>query len=135
MFRQIHTKIIPQRELIDLLYRIRYNINIKEIRQYTKQNGKSPYDESIKKFDKSIRTRIEIRLARVQHGNYGDVKQLSNNLFELRCQFGNGVRIYFTEIENTIIILLCAGDKSTQTKDIEKAKEYLNDLFERGTYE
>ena len=108
---------------------------MKEIRQYIKQNGKSPYDESIKKFDKSIRTRVEIRLARVQHGNYGDVKQLSSNLFELRCQFGNGVRIYFTEIDNTIIILLCAGDKSTQTKDIEKTKEYLNDLFERGTYE
>ncbi len=108
---------------------------MKEIRQYVKQNGKSPYAESIKKFDKSVRTRIEMRLARVKHGNYGNVKQLSNNLYELKCTFGNGVRIYFTEVENIIIVLLCVGDKSTQAKDIQNAKEYINDLFERGTYE
>ncbi len=108
---------------------------MKELRQYIKSNGKSPYSESIKKFDKSIRTRIEMRLIRVQNGNYGDVKKLTENLLELRCTFGNGVRVYFTEINNTIIVLLCAGDKSTQSKDISNAKSYINDLIERGKHE
>jgi putative addiction module killer protein len=50
----------------------------------------------------------------------------------LRLKFGAGYRIYYTEIDNIIIILLCGGDKSTQVKDIEKAKEYLQDLKERN---
>lgn len=109
-----------------------YCIEYDTISQYIKSNGKSPYYESVNKFDKSIRTRIEMRIARVQHGNYGDVKKLTEDLSELRCTFGNGVRIYFTEMNNTIIILLCAGDKSTQSKDISNAQMYIKDLIERG---
>ena len=75
--------------------------------------------------------RIKKRLERVEEGNYGDYKPLDKDISELRFKFGSGYRIYFTEANNVIIILLCAGDKSTQTDDIKKAKKYLNDLIER----
>lgn len=113
------------------MYRIRYNVNMKIIRQYTLANGKSPFAISMKKFDKAIRARIEMRLKRIENGNYGDVKRLDEYLYELRCKFGNGIRIYFYEIDNTIILLLCAGDKASQSKDIENAKLYIKDFIER----
>ena len=53
-------------------------------------------------------------------GNYGDYKSVGDGVLELR--FNQGFRIYFTEVDNVIILLLCGGDKSTQQKDIEKAK-------------
>jgi putative addiction module killer protein len=45
-------------------------------------------------------------------------------MFELRLHFGAGYRIYFGEVDDTIVLLLSAGDKSSQTRDIERAKDY-----------
>lgn len=50
---------------------------------------------------------------------------ITSNLFELRLQFGKGYRIYYTIENNVIVLLLNAGDKSKQQKDIEVAKTYL----------
>ena len=84
------------------------------------------------KLDKTSQARIEKRLERVEEGNYGDFKKLNDNLSELRFTFGGGYRIYFTEINDIIIILLCAGNKNSQSDDIKKAKKYLDDLIERN---
>lgn len=65
------------------------------------------------------------RLSRLQGGFYGDFKAIDNEIKELRFKFGSGYRVYFHETNNTIILLLNGGDKSKQTKDIDKAKEYL----------
>lgn len=104
---------------------------MKEILTYKTSSGKCPFDEWFCKLDKSTQARIEKRLERVEEGNYGDYKVLDKDISELRFKFGSGYRIYFAEANNVIIILLCAGDKSTQTDDIKKAKKYLNDLIER----
>lgn len=108
-----------------------YNINIKQIIFYKTQDDKCPYYIWFNKLDKSIKARILTRLEKLEEGHYGDFKKLSNDLYELRCKFGSGYRIYFSEVENIIIIILCAGDKSTQSKDIEKAKLYIKDYKER----
>lgn len=80
--------------------------------------------------DKSIRIKITSRLVRLTEDNYGEHKKLDSNISELKLNFGSGYRIYYTEKDNIIIILLCAGDKKTQSKDIEKAKELYKDLME-----
>ena len=54
--------------------------------------------------------------------NLGDYKSLSDGIFELRINSGPGYRIYFSKRGNTLILLLIGGDKSTQSRDIEKAK-------------
>lgn len=89
-------------------------------------DGKCPFEEWLNSL-KDIRTRYRVneRLKRIKFGNYGDCKKIDKELSELRLMFGSGYRIYFSEIGNTLVILLSGGDKSTQSKDIKKAKEYL----------
>lgn len=100
---------------------------MKEIIFYTTRNNKSPVEDWLKKLDKSIKLKVESRLIRLTEYNYGEHKKLDNNISELKFNFGSGYRIYYTEKNDIIIILLCAGDKKTQSKDIQKAKEYYED--------
>ena len=72
---------------------------------------------------------IRKRLNRVRLGNLGDAKAVGNGVFELRIDFGPGYRVYFGEQKGAIVVLLCGGDKSTQQKDIQVAKEYWSDFL------
>jgi len=74
---------------------------------------------------KDIKGKVSIirRVKRIQLGNFGDHKSLGNNVNELRITTGPGYRVYYTQKGNNIILLLIGGDKSTQNKDITKAKE------------
>lgn len=88
-------------------------------------NGKAPVLSWLESLDSNFRKRVIQRILRLEDGNFGDCKKLTNEISELRCNFGKGYRIYYTEIENTIILLINGGDKSTQVKDINKANEML----------
>ena len=99
---------------------------MKEIRFYQHTNNKVPVVEWLKSLDKPFRIRIQDRLTRIeQDGNFGDFKKLDIDISELRFNFGSGYRIYYTEIDNIVVLLLNAGAKKVQSKDILKAKEYL----------
>lgn len=67
---------------------------------------------------------------RVEQGNFGDYESVGDDVCELRFFFGSGYRIYFGEVGNTIVLLLCGGDKSSQKKDVKKAKEYWKEYQE-----
>ena len=103
----------------------------REIRTYITENGQSPFEQWLESFrDIRAKARIDNRLRRVRLGNLGDYKSLGAGVYELRIDYGPGYRIYFGQIGSTIIILLCGGDKSSQTQDIRKAKDYWAD-YER----
>lgn len=100
---------------------------MKEIIAFELDNGKIPFEEWLNELDNSLKRRISQRLIKFEEEDYyGDFKIIDNEIKELRFKFGSGYRIYFHETDNVIILLLCGGDKSTQRKDIQKAKEYLN---------
>ena len=80
--------------------------------------------------DKRAKARIDIRIKRVLMGNFGDAEPVGNSVSELRIDYGAGYRIYFAKQGNIIVILLCGGDKSTQSKDIKKAHELAKKLKE-----
>lgn len=67
------------------------------------------------------------RLARVENGKFGDFKKLNGDLFELRFFFGGGLRIYYTIRNERVVLLLVGGDKSSQSRNINKARQMLNE--------
>ena len=99
---------------------------MKEIHFYQQTNNKVPVVEWLKSLDKPFRIRVQDRLTRIeQDDNFGDFKKLNNEISELCFNFGSGYRIYYTEVDNIVVLLLNAGDKKFQSNDILKAKEYL----------
>jgi putative addiction module killer protein len=80
--------------------------------------------------DVKLRRAVRKRLERVEEGNYGDCAPVGESVLELRFQ-AFGVRIYFAEVGNVVVVLLCAGDKASQPKDIAKAKEYWREYRNR----
>src|SRR5690348_4435866 len=94
------------------------------LRNYVMLSGRIPFLEWLDSLkDPITRLRIRRRLDRLEVGNLGDYKPVGCGVLELRLTFGSGYRIYFVEQDDTIIILLCGGDKNTQSKDIELAKK------------
>ena len=82
------------------------------------------FDSWLKKLhDSRARDRIHRRIERLAEGNAGDVKPVGEGISEMRIDYGPGYRVYYKDSGREIIILLCGGDKTTQTKDIERAKE------------
>ena len=93
-------------------------------------NGKAIFPSWLDDLDYITRARLMKAILRLANGNFGDYKLLLPNLYEMRLFFGGGYRIYYTIRNNKIIIILCAGNKKTQTRDITKAKKYLSLLTE-----
>ena len=99
---------------------------------YEMTSGKRPFVEWLEGFRSADMVgRIQARLDRVRHGNFGDTKALGDGIYELRLDFGKGYRIYFGQRGDAIVILLCGGDKSSQIRDIKRAKEYWTDFLRR----
>jgi putative addiction module killer protein len=73
--------------------------------------------------DANAAARIIGRIRRMEDGNPGDVRSVGQGLMEMRVDHGPGYRIYYTHRGTAIVILLCGGDKSTQARDIRRAKE------------
>ena len=75
--------------------------------------------------DKAAQARIFNRIRNVELGNLGDYKTLGGGLFELRVHHGPGYRLYFTRSGETLVFLLAGGEKSTQGKDIPRARKLM----------
>jgi putative addiction module killer protein len=82
--------------------------------------------ETIK--DSKVRAGIASRLDRMSFGLFGDVKPVGSGVCEMRIHIGPGFRVYYKQIGGSIIVLLCGGDKSMQSKDIKKAIQLAQDL-------
>ncbi|HAN26353.1 MULTISPECIES: type II toxin-antitoxin system RelE/ParE family toxin [Halieaceae] len=78
--------------------------------------------------DRQAKSRILARIDRLEQGHFGDVESVGDGVSELRVFYGPGYRIYFTRRSSVVVILLSGGDKSSQSKDIAKAKELAQQL-------
>ncbi len=114
---------------IDKVSAIEYNISMEQriIKIAQLSNDRTPFIEWFESLDKTTKARIQSRLTRLLENNFGDYKKIDNEISELRLKFGSGYRIYYTEINNVIVLLINGGDKSTQSKDIQKAKQILQE--------
>ncbi len=72
--------------------------------------------------DNRAKERIAQRIVRLQAGLFGDTKTVGSGVSELRIDYGPGYRLYFIKRVKVVIVLLCGGDKSSQSRDIQAAK-------------
>ena len=77
--------------------------------------------------DLNAQAKIAIRIDRLQDGNFGDVK-FFDGLGELRINYGPDYRVYFVKRGEVLVILLCGGDKSSQSRDITRAQKMAEEL-------
>ena len=70
---------------------------------------------------------IDRRLYRVELGNFGDHKSCKEGVWEFRIDLGPGYRVYYAQVGQTVVLLLCGGIKRSQDADISKACEYWKD--------
>ena len=78
--------------------------------------------------DQRAQLRIAARLRLAESGNLGDWKSIEGALSEMIISFGAGYRLYFTRKANVLIVMLAGGDKSSQSRDITRAKRILKEL-------
>jgi putative addiction module killer protein len=78
--------------------------------------------------DRKAKARVQVRIDRMEVGNFGDVAPVGQGISEMRIAYGPGYRVYFVQKGPIIVILLCGGDKSSQSSDIIKAKAIANQL-------
>jgi len=103
-----------------------------EVLVYAGSDGREPFAQWLRGLrDGQTRNRIRQRIARVRLGNFGDARSVGEGVHELRIQFGPGFRVYFGREDDAVVILLCGGDKSTQARDIERARDYWRDYRSR----
>ena len=78
--------------------------------------------------DRRARVSIVSRIERIEDGNFGDHKSVGDGVSELRINVGKGYRAYYAIRQNTVVILLCGGDKSTQRQDIKRAQQMASEI-------
>lgn len=78
--------------------------------------------------DRKAKTLVQVRIDRMENGNFGDCQPVGNGVSELRIHYGAGYRVYFKRSGLEIIVLLVGGDKSSQSKDIKTAITLANEL-------
>ncbi|HSR49559.1 MAG TPA: type II toxin-antitoxin system RelE/ParE family toxin [Acidobacteriota bacterium] len=93
-----------------------------KIEEHVTANGRSRFGDWFKSLDASAAARVAVALYRLEKGNFGSVKSLGGDLFEVKLPFGPGYRIYFGRKEQDRIILLAGGTKRRQRQDIRRVQ-------------
>src|SRR5580700_7496228 len=107
-----------------------------EICHYLTRAGKDVFDEWLTRLgDSRTQAKIAARMNRLAAGNFGDCKPLRGGVWELRIRWGPGYRVYYARADRTCVLLLCGGEKGTQSADIERAIECWADYKQRTSRE
>ena len=104
------------------------NVIPRELVEYETESGRCPFSEWLGGLkDVAARAIIRKRLNRIRMGNFGYARSVGEGVFELKIDFGPGYRVYYGLDGDTLVVLLCGGDKGSQERDIRKANEYWQD--------
>lgn len=96
-----------------------------QVELYQRQSGVVPFRDWLDRLrDLQAVARIRARLTRIRAGNFGQARALGDGVYELKIDHGPGYRVYYAMAGKTVVLLLIGGDKSTQKRDIETAKDY-----------
>ncbi len=82
--------------------------------------------------DRRAKARVLARLRYAELGNFGDCEPVGEGVFEMRIHVGQGYRVYYTRIKESIYYLLIGGNKSSQTRDIAHAMTMAKNIREKS---
>lgn len=100
----------------------------KKIEYYVTESGKKPFLDWLKKLDNKLKATVTDYIYRIaSSGSKRNIKSLKDGVFEIRIFHQSGIRVYFGEDGDKIILLLLGGNKGSQKSDILKAKKYWSD--------
>ncbi len=103
-----------------------------EVLRYQAEDATEPVTEWLNNLrDRQAQARLRVRLRRLEVENFGDCDPVGEGVFELREHVGAGYRVYFGRHGRQVVILLCGGDKKSQTADIKRARKYWVDWKRR----
>lgn len=94
---------------------------------YHDEQGRAPFASWLGRLNDPTRARVLMRLDIVERGSLGKTRSLGGGVQEMKIDYGPGYRLYFGRDGEAIVILLCGGDKRSQRRDIELAKQYWKD--------
>jgi putative addiction module killer protein len=100
------------------------------VREYLTDDGRNPFRDWLGTLDVAVRARVQARVLRFELGNLGDHKSVGAGVWEARLAFGPGYRIYFGKDGEWTIVLLVAGSKASQGRDIRRAQGFWRDYLE-----
>ena len=104
----------------------------RQIFEYIAPSGSNPFREWLDGLsDRKAQALIDVRIANVRRGTFGDCKPLGHGVFELKLSYGPGYRIYIAMDGGAVVLLLCGGSKKSQSRDIQRAYQYLEDYRKR----
>lgn len=104
----------------------------RELVEYESRNGRNHFREWFYGLDGSIRKRVLARIRRLGAGLAGPDRHLGSGLHEAKMDVGPGYRVYYGERAGRLILLLCGGDKSTQSRDIIRAEALWREFLEHA---
>ena len=106
---------------------------IVEVLEYLTTDGRNPFREWLEALkDREARARVRVRINRIRLGNFGDSKSVGGGISEWRIPYGPGYRVYYGRQGDAIVLLLCGGDKRTQSRDIDLAQDRWQDYLRRS---
>jgi len=104
-----------------------------EVLEYLTADGRNPFREWLEALNgREARARVRVRINRIRLGNFGDSKSVGAGVSELRIPYGPGYRVYYGRQGDAIVLLLCGGDKRTQSRDIDVAQDRWQDYLRRS---
>ena len=102
-----------------------------ELRFHVDDEGQSPFERWFSALDGATAAKVSVALARMEGGNFSNVKGVGEGVLEFRLDWGPGLRVYFGRDGDVLVILLTGGTKRRQQRDIEAAKALWGDYKRR----
>jgi putative addiction module killer protein len=95
-----------------------------EIRYYIASNDSEPFADWFAKLDPIAGAKVTRAIARLEQGNFSNIKGVGEGVLEYKIDFGPGYRVYFGRDGEAIVILLKGGTKKRQQRDVAAAQDH-----------
>ena len=102
-----------------------------KVRYYLAGDGSSPFEDWFAGLDAVAAAKVSVALARIEQGNFSNVKSVGDSVLEYRIHWGPGYRVYFSRDGDVLVVLLTGGTKQRQQRDVMAAKAFWADYKRR----